>query len=55
MDVKRKPKAKEPEIELEPDAWDRFERFIKSVAKAGPQHKAAPPAKKPAKARRKAI
>jgi hypothetical protein len=28
-----------PEIELVPDAWPRFERFIKQVAKAGPQHR----------------
>jgi hypothetical protein len=32
---------KKPEIELEPDAWQRFERFISTVAKAGPQHRAA--------------
>jgi hypothetical protein len=34
--------AKSPpkrEIELVPDAWPRFERFIKQIAKAGPQHK----------------
>ncbi len=33
-----------PEIELVPDAWPRFERFIREIAKAGPQHKAAPKA-----------
>jgi hypothetical protein len=27
------------EIELVDDAWPRFERFIKAVAKAGPQHR----------------
>jgi hypothetical protein len=27
------------DIELVPDAWPRFERFIKQLAKAGPQHK----------------
>ena len=27
------------DIEIEPDAWPRFERFIKQVAKAGPQHR----------------
>jgi hypothetical protein len=34
--------AKSPpkqEIELVPDAWPRFERFIKQIAKAGPQHR----------------
>jgi hypothetical protein len=36
------------EIELVPDAWPRFERFIKQIAKAGPQHreKADKPTKK---------
>jgi hypothetical protein len=29
------------EIELEPDAWPRFERFIRDIAKAGPQHRTA--------------
>jgi hypothetical protein len=28
---------KEPE--LLPDAWARFERFIRDIAKAGPQHR----------------
>lgn len=27
------------EIELHPDAWQRFERFIREIAKAGPQHR----------------
>lgn len=39
--VKRKELAA---VELVPDAWPRFEKFIKDVAKAGPQHKAAKPA-----------
>lgn len=28
-----------PEIELHPDAWDRFTEFVKRIAKAGPQHR----------------
>jgi hypothetical protein len=39
--------AKEPqksdrtdEIELHPDAWERFAEFVKRIAKAGPQHRA---------------
>jgi len=28
-------------IELVPDAWARFERFVKDIAKAGPQHRVA--------------
>jgi hypothetical protein len=27
------------EIELHPDAWDRFTEFVKRIAKAGPQHR----------------
>jgi hypothetical protein len=41
-------KAKSPkseEIEFHPDAWERFEKFVKQIAKAGPQHR---PTKKPA-------
>lgn len=30
-----------PDVELDPDAWPRFERFIKAAAKAGPQHREA--------------
>jgi len=33
--MSRKPK----EIELEPDAWERFERAVKIVAKSPPQHR----------------
>ena len=25
--------------ELHPDAWPRFEQFIRDIAKAGPQHR----------------
>jgi hypothetical protein len=32
-------KDKSKEVELVADAWPRFERFIKQIAKAGPQHK----------------
>jgi hypothetical protein len=28
-------------VELEPDAWTRFERFVQDIAKAGPQHRVA--------------
>jgi len=27
------------ELEFYPDAWQRFETFIRDVAKAGPQHR----------------
>ena len=32
-------KQSSPEIELVPDAWPRFERFIKQIAKVGPAHR----------------
>jgi len=35
--------ARVKEIELEPDAWPRFERFIRDIAKAGPQHRKSKP------------
>jgi hypothetical protein len=47
--------TKKPDIELVPDAWPRFEKFIKEAAKAGPQHRSgknpAPPSKRPAPAK----
>jgi hypothetical protein len=43
----KKLKPKIDEIELVPDAWPKFEQFIKEIAKAGPQHRA--PAKTKAK------
>ena len=33
-------------VELQPDAWPRFERFIRDIAKAGPQHRTAKPKEK---------
>ena len=32
-------KPKPETIELEPDAWERFERAVKVVAKSPPQHR----------------
>jgi hypothetical protein len=43
-------KIKLVEVELEPDAWPRFERFIKQAAKAGPQHRTAKKPKRKKKA-----
>jgi predicted transposase YdaD len=51
-DMAQKPKKEiVQELELVPDAWPRFERFIKHIAKAGPQHKTSEMkvAKKPSK------
>jgi hypothetical protein len=38
----------QPDIELVPDAWPKFERFIREVVKAGPQHRVAKPKTRPA-------
>jgi hypothetical protein len=35
------------EIELHPDAWERFTEFVKRIAKAGPQHREGGDACKP--------
>ena len=37
----KKPKRNQPDIDLVDDAWHRFERFIKTVTKAGAQHRPA--------------
>jgi hypothetical protein len=31
--------AKPEEIDLDPNAWERFEQFVKDVARAGPKHR----------------
>jgi hypothetical protein len=49
----KKPDPKIDEIELVPDAWPRFEKFIRAIAKAGPQHR-KPIEKREAKASSKA-
>lgn len=33
-----------PKLEFEPDAWERFERLVKSAAKMGPRPRDASPA-----------
>jgi len=44
MPKPQKENAKPPPEEL-PDAWERFEKAVHTVMKAGPQHR--PPAEKP--------
>ena len=45
-----RPRYKEgEEVEFVPDAWNRFERAVKAMAKAKPVHRPAP---KPKKAKR---
>jgi hypothetical protein len=43
------PKA--DDLDLDPDAWPKFEKMIRTVAKSGPQHKSDPvkAVKKPSK------
>ena len=44
----------QPDVELEPDAWERFERAVKVVVKAPPQHREAPkPKRKKASAKKR--
>jgi hypothetical protein len=51
----QKTKAVKPQdIELLPDAWPRFERFVKAAAKAGPQHREAAKPSKRASAKKRA-
>ena len=40
-----KKKSREPEIELHPNAWERFESGIRKLAKASPQHRQATPSR----------
>jgi hypothetical protein len=40
--AKAPPRKRQPaDIELHPDAWDRFTEFVKRITKAGPQHRTA--------------
>jgi hypothetical protein len=43
-----------PEIQLEPDAWSRFERAVDVVAKSPPQHRTKPSGKKGTSPKKKA-
>jgi hypothetical protein len=47
-----KPSKEKREIELEPDAWQRFERAVDVVSKSPPQHRVAK--KKPLKKKKRA-
>jgi len=48
-----KPKNSEYKPDLYPDAWQRFERFIRDIAKAGPQHRIGKTSRKAGAAKRK--
>jgi hypothetical protein len=52
--TKQTPSKSGAEIELVPDAWPRFEQFIKEIVKAGPQHRKQPIEKSKAKVGAKA-
>jgi hypothetical protein len=45
------PRENGDEIELEPDAWQRFDRAVDTVAKAPPQHREKTKAEEDAKTR----
>ena len=47
-------KKSDPKIELESDAWSRFERAVDVVAKSPPQHRMKPKPKKKASPNRAA-
>lgn len=42
------PKKAQASVELVTDAWPKFERFIKGIVKAGPQHRAPKAKTRPA-------
>jgi hypothetical protein len=44
----QKERKEREEIELHPDAWDRFTDFVKRIAKAGPQHRTMKAKEQPA-------
>jgi hypothetical protein len=47
-------KSAMPDVELVPDAWAKFEKFVKGIVKAGPQHRPPAKVKKPVSKRTKA-
>jgi hypothetical protein len=51
MVAKKKKPVIEPDIELRPDGWERFERAVGAAVKSGPKHRAAakPSTRKPTK------
>jgi hypothetical protein len=50
-----KPPHKKQTVELEPDAWKRFERAVDVVAKSPPQHRKAKGKARKSPAKRKAV
>jgi hypothetical protein len=49
--MKRKPEPKPEEIEIHPDAWERFENAVDTVMRPPPRHRTARK-KEPSPARR---
>jgi hypothetical protein len=45
---KKKTTPRSPDIEVEPDAWERFKAGLHAMVKAGPQHRVAKPKTLPA-------
>ncbi len=46
--MSKPPRKAKAEVEFVPDAWAKFERFVKGIVKAGPQHRAAKAKTRPA-------
>jgi len=42
MAIKSKTPDKANDLEILPDAWERFERAVDTVIKSGPQHRQRP-------------
>jgi len=42
MAVKSKSTRKAQDLEIDPDAWERFERAVDVALKSGPQHRQRP-------------
>jgi hypothetical protein len=51
MIAKKKKAQPEPDIELRPDGWERFERAVGAAVASGPKHRA--PRKPLSKAKKK--
>jgi hypothetical protein len=51
--MKTKPKREAAEIELHPDAWERFEKAVDVVMKSPPKHRTAKDRESLPKSRRK--
>jgi hypothetical protein len=54
-DMAKPQKSKEPEIEIDPEAFERFRSAVHKLAKSGPKHREAPTPKRTMGSRAKPI